>query len=119
MRPVNPMARRRPLDRPYLVFVDGPVETRVLRSSQANNAKSGATWFVGVRTAATFAGYDMGSQYVVAAMQGLLVYRDPSLPRDILHFVPAPEPALLRVLLGPPSSASSGTPQTQGDLGAP
>jgi hypothetical protein len=91
----NPMGKSRVARDPYLIFKNEETgwEWRVLKSWQANNAKTGARWFCAVRSPFTGGGADLGDVYVVDVMGNAKVtYIDPSLPEGILDFTPAPSP---------------------------
>jgi hypothetical protein len=89
----NPMARRRSVDDPYLIFTAPGIEWRVLKAYQRDNGKLGARWLVAVDGPA---GEELGNEYVVRVVsRGWLVYQDPSLPEDLLEFEPAPDPMAL------------------------
>lgn len=89
----NPMARLRPLDAPYLEFSQPPHVWRVLKSKQADNARPGATWWCAVKGPPAPERWHVGNAYVETVMRDArLVYRDPSLPVNVVDFTPLPSP---------------------------
>lgn len=59
----NPMGKSRKVDNPYMTFVYGDWEWRVLKSYQADNAKPYARAFMAVRSPYTFGSWEYGDTY--------------------------------------------------------
>jgi hypothetical protein len=109
------MARRRPLDEPYLIFAAPGYEWRVLKSYQRDNSRLGARWRVAGFGPMTDPDFEFADEVVVRVLgRGALVYQDPTLPGDLLAFSPAPDPLNLALAGVHPDQVAANTRRGRG-----
>lgn len=60
----NTMAKTRPLEDPYEVWIRGDWEWRVLKKWQADDNKQYARWYCAVKSPYTYGSYEYGDVYV-------------------------------------------------------